>query len=289
TEIIIYSGPPYIEDIYNPDGCGYFNTSHIKVASSPCDLVGWSAVGDSVMITAIVGDKWNNPVPEGTAVYFTTSGGVITTATGYTNANGFATVTLFGGNPMPTLSRWWNTLEDPNLGGQINCWGAPDRDGIAKVLVTAEGETQNNQSAIVWATCGVRFTAPYDGIRILEMTVNGDPNERTLYIGENALILYELWEGGNHWPIDSESIVRFSASAGAAYPSRFTIGCPGDTLYTVSFFNNLTTQDDATATPVMIEVESKNGNLWTFTETFLLLPQLASEPPNPDGEGRVER
>ncbi|MBU1936386.1 Ig-like domain-containing protein, partial [bacterium] len=73
TEIIIYSGPPYIEDIYNPDGCGYFNTSHIKVASSPCDLVGWSAVGDSVNITAIVGDKWNNPVPEGTAVYFTTS------------------------------------------------------------------------------------------------------------------------------------------------------------------------------------------------------------------------
>ena len=289
TEIVIYSGPPYIEDVYNPNGCGYFNTSHIKVATSPCDLVGWSAVGDSVRITAIVGDKWNNPVPEGTAVYFTASGGVITTASGFTDANGFASVTLFGGNPMPTLDRWWNTLEDPNLGGQINCWGAPDRDGIAKVLVTTEGETQNNQSAIVWATCGVRFTAPYDGIRILEATVNGDPNERTLYIGENAIILYELWEGGNHWPIDSESLVRFSASAGAAYPGQFTIGCPGDTLYTMSFFNNLTTQDDATATPVLIEVESKNGNLWTFTETFLLLPQLPPDSSSSADEGRVER
>jgi len=291
TEILIYAGPPYIEDIYNPDGCGYFNTSHIKVASEPCDLMGWSAVGDSVRITAIVGDRWNNPVTEGTAVYFTTSGGVIATATGFTDADGFASVLLFGGNPMPTLDRWWNTLEDPNLGGQINCWGAPDRDGIAKVLVTTEGETQNNQSAIVWATCWVRFTAPYDYIQILQATVNGDPNERTLYIGQNALVTFELWEGGNHWPIDSESIVRLSANAGLTYPNLFTVECPGDTIYTISFFNNLTTQDDATATPVLIEVESKNGDLWAFTETFLLLPQMPPEesPVDPPAVGRVDR
>lgn len=285
TEILIYAGPPYIEDIYNPDGCGYYNTSHIKVAAEPCDLVGWSAVGDTVGIGAIVGDRWNNPVTEGTAIYFTTSGGVISTASGFTDADGFASVMLYAGNPMPTLERWWNTLEDPNLGGPINCWGAPDRDGIAKVLVTTEGETENNESAIVWATCWVRFTAPYDYIQILQITVNGDPDERTLYIGENALITFEIWEGGNHWPIDSESIVRLSASAGLAYPSQFTVGCPGDTIYTVSFFNNLTPQDDVTATPVLIEVESKNGDLWAFTETFLLFPQMPPEMSPAVGRG----
>jgi adhesin/invasin len=290
TEILIFAGPPYIEDIYNPDGCGYFNTSHLKVMTSPCDLVGWSAVGDSVRIIAIVGDKWNNPVTEGTAVYFTTSGGVISTATGYTDANGFASVTLFGGNPMPTLNRWRNTLQDPNLGGPFNCWGDPMRDGYAKVLATSEGVTENNQSAIVWASCDVRFTAPYDNIEILEVTVNGDPEERTMYIGQNALITFWLWEGGNNWPIDSESEVHLSASAGMTYPNQFTIGCPGDTLYTMSFFNNLTTQDDATSTPVLIEVESKNGNLWAFTETFLLLPQMPpTMPPGGEGEGHAER
>jgi len=290
TEILIFAGPPYIEDISNPEGCGYYSTSHLKVAAAPCDLVGWSAVGDSVRIVAIVGDKWNNPVTEGTAVYFTTSGGVISTATGFTDANGFAVVTLYGGNPMPTLGRWWNTLEDPNLGGSFDCWGDPGRNGIAKVLATSEGETGNNQSAIVWASCDVRFTAPYDYMQVLGATVNGDPEERTLYIGQNALITFELWEGGNHWPIDSESIVRLSASAGRVYPYEFGIGCPGDTLYTVSFFNNLTTEDDITATPVLLEVESKNGNIWAFTETFTLLPQMPpTAPPGSEDGGQAQR
>ncbi|MBM3325282.1 MAG: hypothetical protein FJY66_06400 [Calditrichaeota bacterium] len=191
---------------------------------------------------------------------------------------------------MPTLSRWWNTLQDPNLGGSFNCWGDPGRNGIAKVLATTEGVTENNQSAVVWATCDVRFTAPYDYILVLETTVNGDPTERTLYIGENALITFEVWEGGNDWPIDSESEVHLSATAGMTYPNEFTIGCPGDTIYTISFFNNLTTQDDATATPVLIEVESKNGNLWAFTETFLLLPQMPPTlPPAPEDADQAGR
>jgi adhesin/invasin len=290
TEILIFAGPPYIEDIANPLGCGYFNTSHMKVAASPCDLVGWSAVGDSVHIVAIVGDKWNNPVTEGTAVYFTTSGGVISTATGFTDANGFATVTLYGGNPMPTLDRWWNTLQDPNLGGSFNCWGDLARNGIAKVLATSEGQTVNNQSAIVWASCDVRFTAPYDHLVVVGSTINGDPDERTLYIGENALITFELWEGGNHWPIDSESQLSLSASAGRVYPYAFDIGCPGDTIFTVSFFNNLTTEDQITATPVLIEVDSKNGNAWAFTETFTLLPQRPpGAPPVSQGGSRTQR
>ena len=60
-------------------------------------------------VTAVVGDKFNNPVPAGTAVFFTTTGGVVTTYTGYTDEEGVVTVTLhtaltFGTTGTPNAS-----------------------------------------------------------------------------------------------------------------------------------------------------------------------------------------
>ncbi|MDD5087193.1 MAG: invasin domain 3-containing protein, partial [bacterium] len=105
TEILVYAGPPFIGSIQSP--C---DSSHMSLASLPCNMFGMDVVGDSVVITALVGDRYRNPVTPGTAVYFTTSGGVITTATGYTDSSGFARVKLFSGNPLPTVARWMNTL-----------------------------------------------------------------------------------------------------------------------------------------------------------------------------------
>ncbi len=51
-------------------------------------------------ITVQVGDTFSNPVRAGTAVYFSTSGGVID-ASGFTDAGGHATVNLYSGNPLP--------------------------------------------------------------------------------------------------------------------------------------------------------------------------------------------
>ncbi len=89
TEILIYAGPAYIESIAN--GC---QTSHMALGASPCNMFGMDIVGESVELVCLVGDRYNNPVTPGTAVYFTTSGGVVTTATGYTDSAGFARVTL---------------------------------------------------------------------------------------------------------------------------------------------------------------------------------------------------
>lgn len=55
--------------------------------------------------TAVVGDTFSNPVQSGTAVYFHSQAGVIQTGSSdfnaYTDASGFATVTLFPSNPTP--------------------------------------------------------------------------------------------------------------------------------------------------------------------------------------------
>ena len=272
TEILIHAGPPYIEDITL--GCA---TSHMSLASSPCNMFGMDYVGDSVMVVALVGDRYNNPVTPGTAVYFTTSAGVITTSTGYTDSAGFARVTLYSGNPLPTIDRWYNTLTDPNIGGAILCSTPPTQAGMAKVLVSSAGVDEAGDSVIVWATTDVIFdySAPYLAIR--EATVNGDPDERELFIGENALITLATFDP-DYWPLVFGSTITFSSSKGNVYPNEITIGCPGDTSYTVSFFNNLSLSDDDAATPVLISVDTRQGDAFAFTETFTLRAALPEGP-----------
>jgi len=272
TEILIYAGPPYIEDI--TAGC---ETSHMSVAPSPCSMFGMDIVGDSVVIVALVGDRYNNPVTPGTAVYFTTSAGVITTATGYTDSLGFARVTLYSGNPLPTIDRWMNTLRDPNTGGAILCSPVPTKPGVAKIMASSAGVNARGDSVTVWSATDVVFEYSQPMLYIRSATVNGDPTERTLYIGQNALIKIATYDW-DFWPLVYGSQIRFSASYGMVYPNTITIGCPGDTTYTMSFFNNRTLTDDDAASPVLITVDTRQGDAYAFTETFTLLAEL---PPSP--------
>ncbi len=54
-------------------------------------------------ITVVVGDKYGNPVQPGTAVYFTTTGGIIQSSA-LTDNDGIASVNLITGNPRPPNS-----------------------------------------------------------------------------------------------------------------------------------------------------------------------------------------
>ena len=264
TEIQIFSGPPYIEDIN--DGC---NSSHLAVGADPINFYGWYTVNYTTTLTAVVGDRYNNPVPVGTAVYFTTSGGVVNTASGYTDSTGVAQVTMLSGAPYPTIGRWLTSLEDPNLGGPILCHNTPIEHGIAMILATSEGVDSAGNAAIAWGTCNVVFSGQIDSMYIVSATVNGNPTLRELYIGENAVITFRLFDE-NHHPIVPESEIVSSASAGLVYPSAITTNDPGQIEYVVTFFNNLTTNDDPAATPVLISVDCANGSAYVFTETFML-------------------
>jgi hypothetical protein len=133
----------------------------------------------------------------------------------------------------------------------------------------------NGDSVTVWSSTNVTFNYSEALLYLRETSVNGDPDNRTLFIGENALITFATYDY-DYWPLVSGSIVRFTASQGNVYPAEFTIGCPGDTSYTVSFFNDLTLEDTDAATPVLIEVETERGGAYTFTETFTLRAALAS-------------
>lgn len=88
--ITIASGFPVPENFnvgpfaFNFDAFGYLDESHTN------------------LITASVGDLKNNPVKQGTAVYYTTKYGGLITGDGVTNKNGFATTNLYANGSTPT-------------------------------------------------------------------------------------------------------------------------------------------------------------------------------------------
>ncbi|WP_043760599.1 Ig-like domain-containing protein [Rhodothermus marinus] len=79
---------------------GLPDQNFFTLAPAQYNFPGWVAYGLENTISVIVGDQYGNPVRPGTAVYFTTTHGVITGSV-LTGANGQGSVTLYSANPLP--------------------------------------------------------------------------------------------------------------------------------------------------------------------------------------------
>lgn len=75
----------------------------LSVSFSNLNSESYNVDGVSVTATARLADHFNNPAPDGTAVYFTTEGGAIDPSC--TTVNGACTVTWRSQNPRPTNGR----------------------------------------------------------------------------------------------------------------------------------------------------------------------------------------
>ncbi|MFV7783088.1 invasin domain 3-containing protein [Shewanella marisflavi] len=95
---------------------------------------GWDYDGVEVSITARLADAFNNPVPDGTAVSFTTEGGVIDSSC--TTQGGVCSVTWSSQNPRPTGKTLFDLGQEPSLGADI---GQP-YGGRVTILARAIGE-----------------------------------------------------------------------------------------------------------------------------------------------------
>ena len=83
---------------------GFADPQHFTLAAAQLNFPGLDRAFVQENITAQVADKFSNPVPAGTAVYFNTAHGSIQTGggdAGLTDANGFVTKTLYSANPFP--------------------------------------------------------------------------------------------------------------------------------------------------------------------------------------------
>ncbi|MDI6766498.1 MAG: carboxypeptidase regulatory-like domain-containing protein [Bacteroidota bacterium] len=107
---------------------GLPDQEHFTIGVTQRNFAGYDWLGRTNGVTVQVGDKYSNPVKLNTAVYFNTTGGIIT-ASGFTSPTGHASVTHYSGNPLPIL---------PELAAWPSLYG--DGTGYARVRAYTLGE-----------------------------------------------------------------------------------------------------------------------------------------------------
>lgn len=137
---------------------GFADQGHFTIAPNRYNFPGLQRAFYSMPITIQAGDKYSNPVKEGTIVYFNSANGVIQTLSGLTNKDGFVTMNLFSGNPYPLT---------PNLAsGLANGFSRVYARTIGRdsTFVTDSVEILWTGSPIVTKTGGpASFTIPQGG------------------------------------------------------------------------------------------------------------------------------
>ena len=82
---------------------GIPSQSAFSLAATKLNFEAWEVDGNTTVLTAFLADHFNNPVPDGTVVNFTTGGGTIVGTCSTTNST--CNVTMTGTNPRPANGR----------------------------------------------------------------------------------------------------------------------------------------------------------------------------------------
>jgi hypothetical protein len=98
TDTTVITSPIVSIPIYG----GSADTSHFSMASQYYNIPGGIVLGYSDPIDVLLGDKYGNPAQPGTVVYFSTTGGVISPASGTSDEGGTVVTSLITGNPIPS-------------------------------------------------------------------------------------------------------------------------------------------------------------------------------------------
>ncbi|MDP2982110.1 MAG: invasin domain 3-containing protein [Candidatus Latescibacter sp.] len=263
TQFQVFSGPAFLDTSNLNDP---FTNSHITVAGAPLNIFAGelNTVNSTTTISVLVGDRYNNPVTEGTAVYFTTTGGVITTRTGFTDAQGMATVTLFAGNPFPTVANS-ASVENPNaaLGGPA-IFAIPmfdydgdgtQNNGIATITAYTQGVDQQGRQVTAWNYVPIVFSKHVDVNTGFTVT----PGVTTLLNGQSTNITIMIKDiNGN--PVVGGSTIDITSLLGELSPAKITTNSPGTTVYSVTLKNSLDpTKDMAGNTVITVKLKGPYG------------------------------
>ncbi|MBN2011439.1 Ig-like domain-containing protein [candidate division KSB1 bacterium] len=283
TNIVIRSGPPYMwVDPTNANNIIPHATMSVEPGKAN------TAFGNpiqSIDIGTIFGDKYNNPVEKGTAIYFTTTGGIISTDA-LTDAMGAAAVKIQNVYPYPYLrtsdpnqltSRFVPNPNDDQLyigipaldytswdfeGGRVlNTVGTTiENDGIALLIAYTWGVNQNNEPIKVWTSLPLIFSV---GVEEFSVTTTTSDGINRLYLGESATINIRVWDRhGNPVAAGSRLSVKTTAgqiSEGSLMPGAADYGY-GTTYFTTSLVNSLDPLNDTSQNAVVtITLETAFG------------------------------
>jgi len=225
---------------------GFPDLDHFSIAAERSNFEGWSINGNRDPLTVMLGDKFGNPVKPGTAVYFTTTGGIIQgSGQGHTDADGQVVVDLISSDPRPT----------------DNIPGSDGRPGYATVTAkTINGDNQEIEKSV-----NVLFTSSNAIISATPTTFDLDANG-------GATFQYTVTDiNGNPMPAGTGISVEAGDGIEITGASDFTLGNqlfpgPGATEFQFSIRDTDDQSNDPADLTLKIVVTAPSGEETIYDE-----------------------
>ena len=223
---------------------GLPDSGHFTIAVQKFNIPGLLFAGLTDVMTVYVGDRYSNPVAEHTAVYFTTNGGIVQSS-GFTSADGIASVTLLTGEQNPP-------------------------SGLATITASTLNENGHN----IQGSANVVFSgAPI-------VTANPDP--LVVNDGSSATLTYTVQDLFGH-PMSAGEAYRVSLDGGTTVLNELELTgdvaitmddrLSGGTTYAVTVRDKKPLNLTQGAFSVVINVSGPNGSL-KYSASGQLLPSL---------------
>lgn len=218
---------------------GFPDLDHFSIAADAYNFEGWSVNGNRNGLTVILGDQFGNPVKPGTAVYFSTTGGIIQgSGQGNTNDDGEVTVNLISGDPRPNDA----------------IAGSGGRPGYATVTAkTINGDSQEIEKSVV-----ILFTSS-------EALISATPTTFDLQANGGASFTYTVTDiNGNPMPAGTQFSVEGGEGIEVTGATDFTLGNrlfpgPGSTEFNFSIRDTDEDSNDPADLTIKITVTSPSG------------------------------
>lgn len=228
---------------------GFPDLDHFSIAPESYNFEGYNINNNRNPLTVILGDEFSNPVKPGTAVYFSTTGGVIEgSGQGHTNEDGEVTVDLISGDPRPTDTE---TLNGVNFGG---------RPGLS----TVTARTINGDSQFIEKQINVVFSTSEAIISATPTTFDLDPNGGASFDYTVTDLNGNPMAAGTNIVIDGGEGIEVTGDADFTLGNHIVPG-PGATEFRFSIRDTDDETNDPADLTISIEVTSPEGNTTTYS------------------------
>ncbi len=232
---------------------GFADQNHFTMAAPAYNFPGLDVAFNTRTITVQVGDKYSNPVIEGTAVYFNSAHGTMTTG-GLTGKTGFVTNTLYSANPLPIGKD--TLLPDPEILSYY-----PSTKGFSRIYARTIGKDGQNvmDSLLFLWTGSPRFTN------------NGSSSFTVANGGSAGPFTFTIDDRFGH-PMSAGTSITVSASTGKIsgdisriIPDAF-VGGPGITTFSVFLGDAASTDiDPPENSSILVTVNHPTYGQYQFT------------------------
>lgn len=219
---------------------------HFSIGSSELNFVGYNTLNNRNDITVLIGDKYSNPVPEGTSVQFQSTGGVIQ-GSATTDEDGIASVELISGRTKPqgVVFQSLRVINPASLPSYFN------ETGYA--LLTAQ--TVNENGFQIYAEHVVLFSG------VAQITTV-EPDTFALVPNASQRITFVVSDQNSNPLAAGTKIIVSTNNGSAAGDVNIELGdtrSRNATFFSFLLTNSKPEDIEGTATTVTISVDSPNG------------------------------